>query len=170
MARTLDDAEIDRLLNDPKPVPQDWRDRLQPRGRQEVGHKRRSLKVTSTSGAEYRVDTRQSNHNSLDFSIILTFIDRDGVEYRLLRCNGLHASRHTNRIESERGDSNAVIQTEFMCIWQLNAIRRRATPSTVMRRRPTGTQTFSRLWKSLHAVQISCMRLPDRWHSYDDSY
>jgi len=113
MARTLDDAEIDRLLNDPKPVPQDWRGRLQPRGRQEVGHKRRSLKVTSTSGAEYRVDTRQSNHNSLDFSIILTFIDRDGVEYRLLRCNGLHASRHTNRIESERGDSNAVIQTVF---------------------------------------------------------
>ena len=113
MSRTLEDAEIARLLKDPKPVPQDWRARLQPRGRQDAGHKRRSLKITSQTGAEFRVDTRQSTHNHLNFSIILTFVDDSGIDYRLLRCNGIHASRHTNRIERANGATNAVIQPTF---------------------------------------------------------
>ncbi len=113
MARTPEDAEIARLLKDPKPVPQDWRNRLQPRGRQDAGHRRRSLTITAETGDEFRVDSRQSSHNHLDFSIILTFADHSGVEYRLLRCNGMHASRHTNRIERGNGQANAVIQSAF---------------------------------------------------------
>ncbi len=113
MERTLDDPEIGRLLSDPKPVPGDWRGRLQPRDRQNAGHKRRSLRITTEAGDEFRVDTRQSSHNHLDFSVILTFVDHNGVEYRLLRCNGMHASRHTNRIEYDNGETNAVIQAAF---------------------------------------------------------
>ena len=113
MSRTLEDAEIARLLKDQKPVPQDWRNRLQPRGRRDAGHRRRSLTITTETGDEFRVDTRQSAYNHLDFSIILTFIDHNGVEYRLLRCNGMHASRHTNRIERDNGQANAVIQSAF---------------------------------------------------------
>ena len=113
MARALDDAEIGRLLSDPKPVPQDWRGRLQPRGRQNAGHKRRSLRTTTETGDEFRVDTRQSAYNHLDFSIILTFIDSDGMEYRLLRCNGVHASKHTNKIEHRIGYPDATIEPTF---------------------------------------------------------
>ena len=64
------------------------------------------------TGDEFRVDTRQSAYNHLDFSIILTFIAA-GMEYRLLRCNGVHASKHTNKIEHRIGYPDATIEPTF---------------------------------------------------------
>ncbi len=49
----------------------------------------------------------------MDFSIILTFVDKDRTEYRLLRFNGRHPSQHTNKLEKRKGLSNSVFRNRF---------------------------------------------------------
>jgi hypothetical protein len=106
LARVLTDQEIDTLIVDAKPLPNNWRTRLRPRPKQRYQYDERDLAVESPSGNQFRVIARRNRQNHLDFSIVLVFEGTDGTEYRLIRYNGVHPSRHTNRWEKERGLPN----------------------------------------------------------------
>lgn len=38
--------------------------------------------------------------------MLFCYIDIENIEFRLLRCNGKHSSKHTNHIEKQNGESN----------------------------------------------------------------
>jgi len=111
--RVLTDDEIAGLLKESKPLPVNWRVRLKPLPKSGFKHLQREFQVRGVNGNAYRVVLRQSIVNILDFSVILFFQDKDGVEFRLCRYNGRHPSRHTNRLEKARGHVNAIFQDQF---------------------------------------------------------
>lgn len=99
----LRDAEIEALISEPKLLPENWQSRFQLKGKSGFQHEERSIEVTGQSGNLFRVVLRRSRINTFDFSIILMFQDKDGKEYRLLRYNGKHPSKHTNTWEKKQG-------------------------------------------------------------------
>lgn len=103
MADFLNDAEIARLLAEPKILPRNWQARLRLRFRGEVSQKRAGLTVKSASGESFRLMLRQSTINIRDFSVILGF-RRPERWFRLRRHNGPHPPNgvHRNSIEAER--------------------------------------------------------------------
>lgn len=114
MARIIDDSEVRSLISEPKPLPRNWRRRLTLRP-QRVGesHQRAKLELESDSKKSYRVSLRHNSINLFDFSIILTFIDVDGREYRLTRFNGRHPSQHTNELEKIDGNQCCFFRNNF---------------------------------------------------------
>ncbi|MBN1903348.1 hypothetical protein JW926_18665 [Candidatus Sumerlaeota bacterium] len=97
MPAKFSDSEIDRMIKERKPLPDNYRDRVQLREKR--GHKERELDVTGENGTQYRIIIRQSNFNPLDFSIILAVNAADSNQiFRLRRYNGKHGE-HTNPIE-----------------------------------------------------------------------
>jgi hypothetical protein len=97
MAIILTDADIARLLAEPKPLPADYQTRLQLRAKS--GHKERELDVTGVTGSDFQLIVRQSIINSLDFSVVLAYsIPKSSVLFRLRRYNG-RSHEHTNRVE-----------------------------------------------------------------------
>ena len=99
MAATYSDQDIDALLREGKRLPEDFRVRLQMR--QKRGHKERELEVDGTGGNRFRIVLRQSDHNALDFSVILAVLPSNTKQqFRLRRYNGKH--EHTNLIEGVR--------------------------------------------------------------------
>lgn len=103
MPRILTEQEIEDLVREGKPLPSNWQTRLRPLQKRHYQYEERELPVQSGSGRQFRVIARRNRQNQLDFSIILLLEDDDGTEYRLIRYNGKHASRHTNRWEKDRG-------------------------------------------------------------------
>lgn len=69
MAIVLSDKEIADLIQEQKPLPPDYRSRIQLRPK--LGHKERELDLDGDKGNEFRLILRQSAINPLDFSIIL---------------------------------------------------------------------------------------------------
>ncbi len=67
----LDDDEIAALIEEAKPLPANYRGLIQTKPKS--GHKERELDVIGASGHEFRLILRQSNFNSLDFSVILAY-------------------------------------------------------------------------------------------------
>jgi len=55
------------------------------------------VEMNGENGSKYLMITRRNNIDILDFSIILRFIDDDGIGYNLIRYNGKHV--HGNKIE-----------------------------------------------------------------------
>ena len=97
MAVIYSDEEIESLVRERKPLPDNWRDRvhLQPKR----GHHERHLDVAGDAGSEFRLILRQSAINQLDFSIILAVrVPQSNQVFRLRRCNG-RSHEHTNHIE-----------------------------------------------------------------------
>jgi hypothetical protein len=94
----LTDERIEELLEEEKPVPDDWRARLVP-GNLKQGHRRASLDVIGRNGSRFAARIRVSNKYVDNFSAILEYRSLEGFSYRLLRCNGLHPGGHTNHIE-----------------------------------------------------------------------
>lgn len=93
------DAEIDQMVQEPKPLPDNYRKRIQLRNKR--GHKERELDVTGVDGTLYRLIFRQSNFNALDFSVILAVSPANSNQlFRLRRYNGRHG-QHTNSIEGD---------------------------------------------------------------------
>ena len=91
------DQEIAALIVERKPLPHDYRTRIQLREKQ--GHKERELDVRGENGNEFRLILRQSSFNPLDFSIILAVLPPDTNQpFRLKRYNG-KSHEHTNHIE-----------------------------------------------------------------------
>jgi hypothetical protein len=97
MPAKYSDEEIDRMLAEQKPLPDNYRSRVQLRRKR--GHKESELDVTGVNDTQYRLILRQSNFNPLDFSIILA-VNPPGSNqlFRLRRYNGKHGE-HTNQIE-----------------------------------------------------------------------
>ena len=97
MPTFLKDAEIAALLAEPKPLPDDYRTRLQIKPKR--GHQERELDVTGAQGAKFRVILRQSLLNPLDFSVILAYLPPQATTpFRLCRFNG-KSHEHTNKLE-----------------------------------------------------------------------
>src|SRR5688572_16974714 len=105
--RLLTEGEIQKLLAERKPLAANWQTRLKPRQKADMRYTHRELSLKGDDGDDFRVIVRQSIPNVLDFSIILTFIDSDGAEYRLVRFNGKHPSQHTNKVECGSGKREA---------------------------------------------------------------
>ena len=100
MASTLADTEIMDLLEEEKPLPEKYRDRLQPKRKSAYQHEERELEVNTPSGHSFRIIIRRNSQNILDFSIILSYYDKASNTWlRLVRYNGKHPSFHTNKIE-----------------------------------------------------------------------
>ncbi len=113
MHRILKDEEINGLLQERKPLPENWRVRLKLLPKTGFKHLQRDLQVRGTNGNIFRIILRQSVINPSDFSVILVFLDKDGTEFRLCRYNGKHPSEHTNKVEKARGDDNAEFRNQF---------------------------------------------------------
>lgn len=100
--RVLTDQEIADLITEPKVVPDNWYSRLDAKDKSHYQHKEKEVDVEGSNGNLFRVIIRQNKLNMLDFSIILTLREKDSnLEYNLLRYNGKHPSRHTNKWEKE---------------------------------------------------------------------
>jgi hypothetical protein len=100
MAVSLTDAEIAALIAEVKPLPDDYRQRIQTRPKR--GHRERELDVSGVSGSEFRLILRESSLNPLDFSVILTWLPpQSNNPFRLCRYNG-KSHEHTNTLESKR--------------------------------------------------------------------
>ena len=142
ITRILTDNEIADLLNDEKPLPANWESRLRLRQKRRYQYEERQLDVVSDGGHNFRFIARRNRQNQLDFSIILVFEDGDGSEYRLIRYNGKHPSKHTNRWEKDRGEPNHTFEPAFHVHraterYQTDTLRpQMSTPTTVRRSTP----------------------------------
>lgn len=63
---------------------------------------RGEVEVQGARGGRFRLFTRQHERHPLNFTAGLVHVDRDGHEYRLLRCDGLHPGGHVNHVEDTR--------------------------------------------------------------------
>jgi hypothetical protein len=100
MAARYSDGDIARLIEERKPLPDDYRSRIQLRPKR--GHKEQELNVQGTNGSEFRLILRQNNFNPLDFSIILAYRPpNSNILFRLRRYDG-KSHEHTNRIEGNK--------------------------------------------------------------------
>lgn len=113
MARTLTDDEIDSLVAESKSLKKGWTKRLRPHAKSNLQHAQRALEVQGEAENKFRIIIRKNAINPLDFSIILTFKDKDGSEFVLRRYNGKHPSQHTNRLEKARGEPNSSFRNTF---------------------------------------------------------
>lgn len=97
MGARFSDEEIASLLNERKPLPPDYRSRIQLKDKR--GHKERELDVTGVNGNQFRLVLRQNNFNQFDFSVILAVCPPNTNRvFRLRRYNG-KSHEHTNNIE-----------------------------------------------------------------------
>jgi hypothetical protein len=101
MATELTDNEIIALIQEDKPLPENYQSRVQTRPKR--GHRERELEVAgSASGHTFRVILRQSSINILDFSVILAWIPpQSNCAFRLRRYNG-KSHEHTNALEGDK--------------------------------------------------------------------
>ena len=109
MPRVLSDQEICALLNEPKPLPADWRKKLDPRAKKHSFHLQGHLKVDGNEGNRFRIIARSNELLLNDFSVILQFIDEDDTDYTLTRFNGPSHS-HTNHWEKRQGKGKVFLK------------------------------------------------------------
>ncbi len=95
----LSDAEIAKLIDEPKPLPRNYRSLM--RLRPKKGHRERDLDVTGSNGQEFRIIQRQSEFNVLDFSVILAYRPSQTNELFILRRYNGRSHEHTNSLEAE---------------------------------------------------------------------
>ena len=99
MSKTFSDQEIAALLQETKPLADDWRKKTTLRPKR--GHKERDIDLTGSAGSQFKLILRQNDVNVLDFSIILAvYIPGSNRLFRLRRYNG-KSHEHTNHIESD---------------------------------------------------------------------
>ncbi|MBU0513045.1 MAG: hypothetical protein KKD28_10195 [Chloroflexi bacterium] len=63
--------EIQDLIDEPKILPDNFRDRLRPKPKR--GHKEADLDVDGVNGSKFRIIIRQSSSDPFDFSAILGY-------------------------------------------------------------------------------------------------
>jgi len=96
----LSDDEIQRFIDEPKPLPPNYHPRL--RLKPKRGHKEAELDFEGTDGSPFRLILRQSMGNPLDFSLILAYrVPQTNIIFRLRRYNG-KSHEHTNNLEGNR--------------------------------------------------------------------
>lgn len=97
----LTDADIRRLILEPKVLPPDWRRRLtrfRIPARHQMSHVRAELTLPGRDGSHFAVHVRVNRLHHGSFSVILCVLCK-GEWFRLRRYNGRHWSPHRNRIE-----------------------------------------------------------------------
>ena len=100
MAVKFSDSEIAEMLLEQKPLPKDFRSRIQLRDKR--GHKERELDVNGVNSNRFQLRIRQSVFNALDFSVILAVYPKGGGQlFRLCRYNG-KSHEHSNCIEQNK--------------------------------------------------------------------
>jgi len=109
----LRDNEIMELLTEIKPLPKNWQSKFQTKRKSGFQHEECYFQVIGERGNIFRIILRRNIINTFDFSIILTFQDKDGKEFRLIRCNGKHPSKHTNKWEKEKGQPDHTFGPAF---------------------------------------------------------
>jgi len=102
MAEILADAQINDLIGEPKPLPEELVG-LTPLLRSiKLGHKEAQYDITGSAGSDFRIIIRQNNLNALDFSVILAYLpETTNQVIRLKRYNG-KSHEHTNRLERDK--------------------------------------------------------------------
>ena len=97
MASILTDSDIGALIDEAKSLPANYRERIVLKAKR--GHKERELSLMGSAGSQFRLILRQSNFNSLDFSVILAFeFPTSTQQFRLRRYNG-KSHQHSNGLE-----------------------------------------------------------------------
>ncbi|MFA5236859.1 MAG: hypothetical protein WC362_03270 [Methanoregula sp.] len=97
MTIQLSDEIIESLLAEQKIVPDDFLAHL--KFKTKSGHKEFEKEIAGENGSSFRLVFRQSESNTLDFSIILLYIPKGSNQpFRLRRHNG-KSHEHTNPIE-----------------------------------------------------------------------
>jgi hypothetical protein len=100
MATNLTDAEIAVLLSEAKPLPENYRSKVQTRPKR--GHRERELDIEGANGSTFRIILRQSSFNPLDFSVVLAWLPpQSSTTFRMCRYNG-KSHEHTNALEGNR--------------------------------------------------------------------
>ena len=90
MAIIYTDEEINELINEPKPLPEEWETDIYI-----LDH----MDIKGDKGNQFRITVRTDKENPLDFSVILGVIHPfTTLVFRLRRYNG-KTNPHTNRIE-----------------------------------------------------------------------
>lgn len=99
MSIVFTDQEIEAPIQEKKPLPKDFQNRLALRGKR--GHREAELVVQGDQGHAFHIVLRQSIHNPFDFSAILA-VEVPGTNrvFRLRRYNG-RTHPHTNRLERQ---------------------------------------------------------------------
>ena len=96
MADILSDHDIELLLKEVKPLPENYRSKIQIRPKR--GHKERELDVQGVNESDFRLILRQSLINPIDFSVILAYRPPNSNQlFRLRRYNGKSHERRRNR-------------------------------------------------------------------------
>ena len=83
MSLLYTDAQIQAMLAEPKPLRDDFQQRLVLKPK--PGHKERELDIDGEAGTKYRLILRQANINPLDFSVILAVLDEKSTRVFRLR-------------------------------------------------------------------------------------
>lgn len=97
MSVLLSEEDIERLVAERKPLPDNYRASIQVKPKR--GHKERQLMLSGKDGDEFLLLLRQSDFNQLDFSAILCYRVADSTQlFRLRRYNG-KSHEHTNKLE-----------------------------------------------------------------------
>ena len=97
MPAKYSDLEIAQMIEERKPLPDNYHSHVQLKDKR--GHKERELDIVGEHGTQYRLILRQSDFNTLDFSIILAVNPPETNQlFRLRRYNG-KSHEHTNQIE-----------------------------------------------------------------------
>jgi hypothetical protein len=96
----LTDDEIQRLVDEPKRLPEDYGFKLS-RFKTQKKNRKSSLLVLGDSGGEFEIHVRVSTEDRLNFSVILVYrLPKSSRRFILRRYNG-HSHAHTNRIEGD---------------------------------------------------------------------
>lgn len=99
MAVNLTENDIAAFIAEAKPLPDDYRQKIQTKPKR--GHRERELSLVGAQGNEFRLILRESSLNPLDFSVILAWMPPQSTSpFRLCRYNG-KSHEHTNALESQ---------------------------------------------------------------------
>ena len=123
MADIFSDHDIELLLKEIKPLPEDYRSKIQIRPKR--GHKERELDVQGVNGSDFRLILRQSLINPIDFSVILAY--RHQTRINSFVCGGITGKAMNIRIPLRKKHF-----TTFIFIKPPSAIRRSAQEKTPM--------------------------------------
>lgn len=102
MKRILSDNEIQSLIADEKPITSQIVKQLKPKPLDKRKHMECEQDIESVSGKKFRIRVRLNSINPHDFSVILSYFNRNDKSWYVLRRYNGNSHRHTNKIEKTK--------------------------------------------------------------------
>lgn len=96
----ITDTEIQKLIEDVKPIPYKVINSIKLKGKEDRRHLLWTHKIHSDSGNNFVLRIRQNTIFKDDFSVILLYEDDGSNLHIIKRYNGIHT--HTNKIEKSK--------------------------------------------------------------------